>query len=125
MHPYKRSARVSDLVREEVADIIQNKIKHKTLGFVTVTGAKVSDDLRNATIYLSVLNTEDSNRTVDKLNSLGPFIKRELGTRLRMKFVPALRFRIDESIEYGMKMDKLFDKIESGKVDHDEDEDLF
>jgi len=125
MHPYKRSARVSDLVREEVADIVQNKIKHKTLGFVTITGAKVSDDLRDAIVYVSVLNTEDSKRTVDKLNSLGPFIKRELGARLKMKFVPSLRFKIDESIAYGMKIDKLFEKIESGKVNDDDDEDLF
>ena len=125
MRPYKRSARVSDMVREEVADIIQNKVKYKALGFVTVTGAKVTDDLRSATVYVSVLNTEESDRTLSKLNALGPFVKGELGKRLRMKFVPSLRFRIDESIEYGMKMDKLFDKIESGEVDHDEDEDLF
>ena len=125
MHPYKRSARVSDLVREEVADIIQNKVKHKTLGFVTVTGAKVSDDLRNATIYVSVLNTEDSNRTVSKLNALGPFIKGELGKRMRIRFIPSLRFKVDEAIAYGMKIDKLFDDIKSGKGTLGDDEDLF
>lgn len=125
MHPYKRSVRVSDLIREEVADIIQNKVKHKTLGFVTVTGAKVSDDLRSATIYLSVLNTEESDRTVSKLNALGPFIKGELAKRLKMKYVPSLRFRVDEAIAYGMKIDKLFDEIESGKEAPDDYEDLF
>ena len=125
MHPYKRSARVGDLIREEVADIVQNKIKHMTLGFVTITGAKVTDDLRDATIYISVLKTEESDRTVSKLNSLGPFIKRELGKRLKIKFIPSLRFMLDESIAYGMKMDKLFDDIESGKESRDEDEDLF
>ena len=127
MHPFKRSARVGDMVRQEVADILQNKIKHKTLGFVTVTGAKITDDLLNATVYVSVLNSEDSKRTVDKLNSLGPFIKGELGKRLKMRYVPSLRFMIDESIEYGIKMDKLFEKIDSGTVNHDEedDEDLF
>jgi len=125
MHPYKRSARVSDLVREEVADIIMNKVKHKSLGFVTVTGAKVSDDLRNATIYVSVLNTEEGDRTVSKLNALGPFIKGELGKRLQMKYTPSLRFKIDEAIVYGMKIDKLFNDIESGKAPHDDDEDLF
>ncbi len=125
MHPYKRSVRVSDLIREEVADIIQNKVKHKTLGFVTVTGAKVSDDLRSATIYLSVLNTEESDRTVSKLNALGPFIKGELAKRLQMKYVPSLRFRVDEAIAYGMKIDKLFDEIESGKETPDDYEDLF
>lgn len=125
MHPYKRSVRVSDLVREEVADIIMNRVKYKTLGFVTVTGAKVSNDLRNATIYVSVLNVEESDRTVSKLNSLGPFIKGELGKRLTMKYVPSLRFRIDESIVYGMKIDKLLNEINSGKEPHDDYEDLF
>lgn len=125
MHPYKRSVRVSDLVREEVADIIMNRVKYKTLGFVTVTGAKVSNDLRNATIYVSVLNVEESDRTVSKLNSLGPFIKGELGKRLKMKYVPSLRFRIDESIVYGMKIDKLLSEINSGKEPHDDYEDLF
>jgi ribosome-binding factor A len=125
MQPYKRSARVGDLLREEVADIIQNKIKHKTLGFVTVTGAKISDDLRDATVYVSVLNTEDSNRTVSKLNALGPFIKGELGKRMRIKFIPSLRFKVDEAIAYGMKIDKLFDDIKSGKGTHGDDEDLF
>ncbi len=125
MHPYKRSVRVGDLIREEVADIIMNRVKHKTLGFVTVTGAKVTDDLRDATVYVSFLNIEESSRTVSKLNALGPFIRGELAKRLQMKFVPSLRFKVDESIAYGMKIDKLFEKIESGKVNHDDDEDLF
>jgi ribosome-binding factor A len=125
MHPYKRSARVSDLIREEVADIIMNRIKHKTLGFLTVTGAKVSDDLRNATIYLSVLNDAEREKTVKKLNSMSSFIKGELGKRLKMKYIPKPVFKIDESIEYGRKIDKIFDDIESERSPVDDDEDLF
>ena len=125
MHPYKRSARVSDLIREEVADIIMNKIKHKTLGFVTVTGAKVSDDLRHATVYLSVLNAEDSQKTVHKLNSSASFIKGELGRRLKMRHVPKILFRVDESIAYGRKIDKILDDISSERITSDDDENLF
>lgn len=125
MHPYKRSARVGDLIREEIADIILNKIKYKTLGFVTVTGAKVSDDLRNATIFISVLKDEDADKTVRKLNESTSFIKGELGRRLKMKFVPTLNFRIDESMLYGRKIDKLLDEIKSERSLPDEDEDLF
>ena len=125
MHPYKRSARVSDLIRQEVADIIMNKIKHKTLGFLTVTGAKVSDDLRNATIYLSVLNDDEKKRTVKKLNSMSSFIKGELGRRLKMKYIPKPVFKIDEAIEYGRKIDKIFDDIKSERHPVDDDEDLF
>jgi len=124
MHPYKRSARVSEKIREEIADIILNKIKHKTLGFITVTGAKVSDDLRNATVYLSVLNQEDADKTIRKLSESASFIKGELGRRLRMKFVPTLTFKIDESIKYGMKIDKLLNEIKSERSTLDEDEDL-
>jgi len=125
MHPYKRSARVGDLIREEIADIILNKIKHKTLGFVTVTGAKVSDDLRNATVYLSVLKDEDMDKTIRKLNESSAFIRGELARRLKMKFVPTLCFRIDESIRYGMKSDKLLDEVKSERSPIDDDEDLY
>jgi ribosome-binding factor A len=125
MHPYKRSARVSDLIREEIADIIMHKIKHKSLGFVTVTGAKVSDDLRHATIYVSVLDENEKQKTVKKLNSSASFIKGELGRRLKMKYVPSLKFMVDESIEYGRKIDKILDDIKSERSSIDEDENLF
>jgi len=125
MHPYKRSARVSDLIREEVADIVMNKIKHKTLGFITITGAKVSDDLRNATIYLSALDPQESERTVKKLKSAASFIRNELGRRLKMKYVPKLTFRVDESIEYGRKIDGILDEINSERSSIEDDEDLF
>jgi ribosome-binding factor A len=125
MHPYKRSARVGDLIREEVADIIMNRIKHKTLGFITVTAAKVSDDLRHATIYISVLDEKESKRTLRKINSSAPFIRSELGKRLKMKHIPSLRIVNDEAIEYGRKIDDIFDQIKSERSSVDNDEDLF
>jgi len=123
--PYKRSARVSDLIREEVADIIMHKIKHKTLGFVTVTGAKVSPDLRSATIYMSVLVDAEKVKTVRKLNESKKFIKGELGKRLTMKFIPTLTFVIDEAVEYGRKIDNMLDNLDSERSPIDDDEDLF
>lgn len=125
MHPYKRSARVGDLIREEIADIIMNRIKHKTLGFITVTAAKVSDDLRHATIYLSVLDEKESKKTLRKLNASASFIRGELGKRLKIKYIPSLRFMIDESILYGRKIDEIFDNIKSERSSLDNDEDLF
>ena len=125
MHPFKRSARVGDLIRQEVADILLNKIKHKDLGFVTVTGAKISDDLRHATIYLSVMGDDDGKKTLHKISSSSSFIRGELAKRLQMKFVPSLSFRIDESIAYGRKIDTILDDIESEGSSSDDDEDLF
>lgn len=125
MHPYKRSVRVSDLIREEVADIVMNKIKHKSLGFVTITGAKVSPDMRNATIYVSVLDPDEKIKTVRKLNESKSFVRGELGKRLKIRYIPTLAFEIDEAIEYGRKIDTLLDNIESERLPVDDDENLF
>jgi ribosome-binding factor A len=62
---------------------------------------------------------------VKKLNSSASFIKGELGRRLKMKYVPSLKFMVDESIEYGRKIDKILDDIKSERSSIDEDENLF
>ena len=111
MLPYKRSQRVSDLIREEIADIIMDKVKDPRLGFVTVTGAKITEDLKIATIYLSILKEEEKETTLEMLNSAKGFIRAELAKRLRMKFIPSLTFRIDESLEYGVRIEKLLREI--------------
>ncbi len=111
MLPYKRSQRVSDLIREEIADIIMNKVKDPRLGFVTVTGAKITEDLKIATVYISILKEEEKETTLEMLNSAKGFIRAELAKRLRMKFIPSLTFRIDESLEYGSRIERLLKEI--------------
>jgi ribosome-binding factor A len=111
MLPYKRSQRVSDLLREEIADIILYRIKDPRVGFVTVTGVDVTDDIKMAVVYISVLKDEERKTTLDILNSAKSFIRSELSKRLRMKSIPSIDFRLDSSIEYGSKIDKLLDEI--------------
>ena len=125
MHPFKRSARVSDLIRQEVADIIMNKIKHKTLGFITVTGAKVSDDLRSATVYVSTLDEHEGDKVIRKLKSVTPVIRRELARRVKMKYLPSLSFKIDEAMVYGRKIDGILNELEKEGGTQVDDEDLF
>jgi ribosome-binding factor A len=111
MHPYKRSQRVSDLMREEIADIIMYRLKDPRLGFVTVTGVDMTADLKFAKVYVSVLNEEERESALQILNSARTFMRSLLSKRLRMKFIPAIEFRLDTSIEYGLKMDALLKKI--------------
>ncbi|MBI5073610.1 MAG: 30S ribosome-binding factor RbfA [Nitrospirae bacterium] len=111
MLPYKRSQRVGDLVREEVADIIMYRLKDPRIGFITVTGADMSDDLKNARIFVSILKPEERDQTIAILNEAKPFIRSALGKRLKMKFTPNIEFRLDTSIEYGSKIDSLLRKI--------------
>jgi ribosome-binding factor A len=111
MLPYKRSQRVSDLLREEISDIIFHKMKDPRLGFITVTGVDVTDDLKMSVVYVSVLKEAEKKPTLEILNAAKSFIRSELSKRLRMKFIPSVEFRSDPSIEYGTKIDKLLDEI--------------
>ncbi|KAF0143954.1 MAG: ribosome-binding factor A [Nitrospirae bacterium] len=120
MLPYKRSQRVSDLIREEIADIIMNKLKDPRVGFITVTGAKITEDLKLATVYVSVLKPDEKKGTIEILNSAKGFIRAELSKRVRMKFIPSLTFRVDESIEYGDKIERLLKEIKSGSAGNEE-----
>lgn len=112
MLPYKRSQRVSDLLRKEIADIIIYRLKDPRIGFITVTGVDVTDDIKMARVYVSVFHAEEKNSTLEILNSAKSFIRSELSKRLRMKFIPSIEFRLDTSIEYGNRIEKLLKEIE-------------
>ncbi len=117
MLPYKRSDRVGDLIREEVADIIMYKLKDPRIGFVTVTGVDLSPDLKIAKVYVSILKEEEREQTLEVLNSSKHFIRSALTKRLKMKFIPSIEFRQDTSIEYGFKIDKLLKDIKKSDED--------
>lgn len=111
MLPFKRSQRIRDLLREEVADIITYKLKDPRIGFITVTGVDVTNDLKIARVYVSILNPEEKETTIEVLNAARSFIRSELSKRLRMKFIPTIEFRLDTSIEYGSRIEKLLKEI--------------
>ncbi len=111
MLPYKRSQRVGDLLREEISDIIFFKLKDPRIGFLTVTGVDVTDDIKIAVVYVSVLKAEERQPTLDILNAAKSFIRTELSKRLKMKFIPSIDFRLDTSIEYGYRIEKLLSEI--------------
>lgn len=119
---FKRSARVGDQMKEEIADILMRKLKDPRIGFATVTDVAVSDDLRNATVYVSVYGTART-ETLAGLESAAAFIRSELGRRMRMKFVPELIFRYDDSAERGAHIMELLHDIDrkDGRQGNDED----
>jgi ribosome-binding factor A len=111
MHPYKRSQRLSILLREEIADIIMRRVKDPRLGFVTVTDVSMSEDLKIAWAYVSVLDEKDREITLEILNSARGLIRSEVAKRIRVKFIPVLEFRIDSSSSQGDKIDRLLREI--------------
>ncbi|MGE5893454.1 MAG: 30S ribosome-binding factor RbfA [bacterium] len=111
MHPYKRSTRVNDLLREEIALILMRRIKDPRIGFVTVTAVEVTDDLKIARVYLSVLQKKDREETISILNAAKGFVRSELSKRIKMKSIPQLEFYYDGSLEYGDRIDTLLKQI--------------
>jgi ribosome-binding factor A len=111
MHPYKRSQRLSILLKEEVANIILHKIKDPRLGFITITDVELSDNLKLAKVFISVLKDEDKKISLKILNDAKGFIREEIAKRLRIKVIPTFEFLYDESIERGFRIDKLLNKI--------------
>jgi ribosome-binding factor A len=111
MLPYKRSQRVSDLLRREIADIIMRRVKDPRIGFVTVTGVDITDDLKIARVFVSCLKDEERDTTLEILNSAKSFIRSEAAKRIRIKVMPSLEFRVDESVGYGDRIEKLLKQI--------------
>ena len=116
---FTRADRVSSQMMRVLAELIQHSVKDPRLGFVTVNDVDVSRDLAVARIFISVLNAEESERqrNLDVLTHAAPFLRRELSKQLRMRAVPELRFVYDDSIERGMRMDRIL-----GDLGQDDDE---
>ncbi|UCB53328.1 MAG: 30S ribosome-binding factor RbfA [Candidatus Zixiibacteriota bacterium] len=109
---YKRKDRVGDLLKREIAQIVQSQLKDPGLGFVTITGAKISADLKQARIFYSVLGDEDSKeKSASALKRASGFIQNEIGRKLKLKYTPEILFQFDESVEYGAHIEELIEKI--------------
>lgn len=106
-------------MKREIADILMRKIKDPRVGFVTVTDVDVADDLRNAKVFVSVYGG-DKEASLKGLTSAAPFIRSELGKRMRMRFVPELLFRFDATVEQGAHIMELLRDIEEKKDKKDD-----
>jgi ribosome-binding factor A len=96
----ERTERVNALLREEISNLIRDDIRDPRMaGIVSVTYVDVSPDLRNASVHISVLGDDDERAgTMAALDHARPFVRRELGRRLHMRNIPAVRFISDTSI---------------------------
>ncbi len=106
-----RIKKVESLIKEEISGIILFRLNDPLLGFITITNVKVSPDLKIATIYVSVFEKEKRDATLQKLNASIPMIRSELASKISLRFVPDLRFFVDDTLDYVEKIDILIKKI--------------
>lgn len=106
-----RIDKVEHLIKEEISLIFLHKLSDLNLGFTTITNVRVSPDLKVARIYLSVLEKEKREFALDKIEDKKGLIRTELAHRVRIKFIPELRFFLDDTLDYVEKIEGLIKKI--------------
>ena len=118
---YKRSEKVAEAIHEEISRLLINGVKDPRVGLVTVTGVKLTDDLRHATVYFSSRGTDaECKDAAAGLNSAKGFLRREVGKLLRMRYVPEIIFRYDESVAYGSHIESILKQIHESDEGHAE-----
>ena len=109
---YQRSDRVGDLLIELISKILQKDIRDPRIGGITLTGARVSRDLRHARIYFSILDLNENQRDVlAGLKSATGFIRAKVAKQLSLRFVPAIEFLSDESEVEARRIDQLLNQV--------------
>lgn len=103
-----RTERVADQIQRAVAHVLQFELHDARLGFITVTGVRVSPDLGHARIFVSLLSEgEAREEALRALEAARGFVRRHIGATLRLRRTPEITFTIDTSIEQGARIENL------------------
>lgn len=114
-----RASRVGDQIREELAELLRRHVQDPGIGFLTITHVKVSPDLQQARVYYTTIGDDQARKdTARALGRATPFLRRQIGQRLRLKRVPELAFFYDEAIEKGDRIERIL--LELNKPHDDE-----
>ncbi len=112
-----RQERVAQALKEEVSSIIHYELNDPRLGFVTITRVELTQDMRNAKIFFSVLGDAQAyKKTAEALNSALGFIRRLIAQRMRLRLAPEIIFKEDRSTEYSVRIQEVLDKIKEQDV---------
>lgn len=111
----QRTDRVNELLRQEIGTLLAREVADPRIGFATITDVETTPDLRHAKVWVSVIGQAgDRDETLRALSQAMPFIRHELGRRLRIKRIPDLHVRLDDSAERGTRVLHLLQELEAG-----------
>lgn len=108
-----KNVRINSEVKKELAELIRDGIKDPRVSpFTSVTEVEVAPDLKTAKVYVSILGDDEKKKsTLEGLRSAMPYMRSQLAKTVNLRITPELRFVLDNSIEYGMHMSELIDKV--------------
>lgn len=114
-----RPARVGDQVRQELAELIAREVHDPGIGFLTITRVKLTPDLQQARVFYTTIGDDrQRGETFKALRRATPFLRRQVGRRLRLKHVPELQFLYDESIEQQDRIERIIQDIHTEREEH-------
>lgn len=115
-----RIGRTNDDIQRVLSGLLrQVKDPRVQQGMISVTRVETTGDLRYAKVWLSVLGEFDEREFKRGLKSCGPWLRRELGSALSLRYTPELVFELDHSIEYGAHISRLIEQLDTGREDED------
>ena len=115
-----RPDRVADQIRGEIGLLLAREVHDPGIGFVTITRVQVTPDLQQARVYYTALGDEKTRRNSERaLERAAPFLRRQIGARLRLKRVPELKFFYDESIAGQDRIERLLDDLHAAPAPAD------
>ncbi len=112
-HRYRRTDRVEELLKEEIARVIREEVKDPRVGFATIMDVDVSPDLGHARVFVSVMGEEEEKMsTIEALRRASGFIRARVGGDVTLKRMPELHFEIDRSLERAARIEELLERAE-------------
>jgi ribosome-binding factor A len=116
-----RTDRIDELLRQEIGAILSKDVQDPRIGFVTVTDVETAPDLSTARVWVSVIGQPaEREQSLRALQRAMPFVRHELGSRIRLRRIPELQLRADDSAERGTRVLQLLAELEAGGTPADE-----
>ena len=107
-----RLGRIDEEYKKEISQIISYQLKNPNVtGLISVTKVKVTNDLKYAKVYVSILNSKNLKETMEGLKKSSGFIRSELARKINLRNTPEILFELDDSLGYGAKIDSILKEI--------------
>src|SRR6185295_2696758 len=117
----QRTDRIDQLLRQEIGEILARDIQDPRIGFVTITDVETAPDLSTARVWVSVIGQpEERDQTLKALQRAMPFVRHELGGRVRLRRIPELHVRLDDTAQRGTRVLQLLAALEAGEAPAEE-----
>ena len=111
-----RLGRIDEELKKEISNIINYELNNPNItGMISVTRCKITPDLKYAKVYVSILNSKNVKDTLANLKKSSGYIRTEIAKRINLRITPELIFILDDSMEYGAKIDKILKEIINDK----------